>query len=304
MKLLNQRREKTKSKNYPYSLVVLLFSVLSIVAPFAVKANGVVLENTQELHVKSAASKRDYRIWVSEPQGEVPAEGYSVIYVLDSPQMFPILSAANTAYARSIRETAALVVGIGYPKDANVMQERTWDLTPFADETGRMKTGGAKDFLGFIKDDLKPLIEKTYNVNKTKQALYGHSFGGLFTLYTFFTSPESFQKYAMISPSIWFGNKKVLGFQSNLLSKDLSGFRAFVAVGEFEEKLSPKAQKFNNAKELSRRLKVFSQVSNATALAQGLEKLLPVEFQIIPGANHTLAGRASAVNALPFLYAD
>src|SRR3546814_19712655 len=67
-------------------------------------------------------------------------------------------------------------------------------------------SGGADDFLAFIEHELKPLIAQRYPVDARRQILFGHSYGGLFTLYTLFTKQigrascrERVRKYVLIS---------------------------------------------------------------------------------------------------------
>ena len=67
-------------------------------------------------------------------------------------------------------------------------QNRTRDLT-ISKITNRqggaynLETGGAENFLKFLKNELIPHIEKNYPVTNYR-TLIGHSFGGLFTINT------------------------------------------------------------------------------------------------------------------------
>ena len=75
----------------------------------------------------------------------------------------------------------------------------------------------AKKFLSFINNNLKPLIESKFNIDNLNQSYCGFSFGGLFGLYTLFTSTESFQRYVIGSPSIWWKNKFILDLSWSLI---------------------------------------------------------------------------------------
>jgi len=64
-------------------------------------------------------------------------------------------------------------------------------------------SGGADKFLAFIKNELIPYIDNKYPTNKTN-SIYGHSYGGLFVLYTLLNEPELFETYyATDSPFFW-----------------------------------------------------------------------------------------------------
>lgn len=147
-----------------------------------------------------------------------------------------------------------MVVGIGYPSDDTKTfgERRTFDLTPAASAewlktlpkgpaTG--KSGGNDEFLTFIETELKPLIEKKYAIDRKRQTLFGHSFGGLFVLHALFAKLESFQTYLASSPSIWWNDRSVLAeekaFVAKYAGKEVNA-RLFVTVGEWEQKPGPK----------------------------------------------------------------
>ncbi|MGL9736446.1 MAG: alpha/beta hydrolase-fold protein [Symbiopectobacterium sp.] len=47
------------------------------------------------------------------------------------------------------------------------------------------------------------MVEARVPVNPQQRTLTGHSFGGLFVLFTLFNHGESCQRYLAASPSIW-----------------------------------------------------------------------------------------------------
>ena len=49
---------------------------------------------------------------------------------------------------------------------------------------------------------LRAAAEDGLRVDPSRRTLWGHSFGGLFTLYALLARPGSFARYAAISPSI------------------------------------------------------------------------------------------------------
>jgi predicted alpha/beta superfamily hydrolase len=60
-------------------------------------------------------------------------------------------------------------------------------------------SGGAGNFLSFIKDELIPYIDSKYPANGTN-SIYGHSYGGLFVLYALLTEPQLFESYYATDP--------------------------------------------------------------------------------------------------------
>lgn len=107
-------------------------------------------------------------------------------------------------------------------------EERCYDFTPSViskdaalkpDGKPWPKTGGAHHFFTFIEEELKPQIEKNFEIDKGKQTLFGHSLGGLFALHILFTNINAFQNYFISSPSIWWNNQSVLEKEGNLINE-------------------------------------------------------------------------------------
>jgi uncharacterized protein len=193
---------------------------LLVAAPAA--AGQIEMPRSEQFEL-APAEGAPYRIFVAQPTGEAPAEGYPVIYVLDANSVFATMVEATRLQARALGPV--LLVGIGYPTDAPFDERRYFDFTPQTPperamvgppERGRpaqtppRKTGGNETFVKFIEQTLKPAIEKKYKVNKSRQALFGHSLGGLFVLHVLFNHPEAFQTYLAGSPSIWWNDRSLL----------------------------------------------------------------------------------------------
>ncbi len=92
-----------------------------------------------------------------------------------------------------------IMVGITNPKPNGVdMRDRDFTPTKAWDNTG-----GAANFLSFLKQELIPYINKKYQGAKDGNVLYGGSLGGLFVMYTFLNDPTLFTSYIAIDPSLW-----------------------------------------------------------------------------------------------------
>lgn len=155
-----------------------------------------------------------YRIFTAAPSEAAPQGGYPVVYMTDGNRMLPI-AAKLMAENSSLK---AVFVGIGYPsgdKD-EIVRLRYFDLTPPtpADQIPTKgetpKTGGRDAFFDFIEKRVKPEIEKRFSIDRNRQSLFGHSLGGLFTLYALFNHPDSYQAYSAADPSIWWNGRSIL----------------------------------------------------------------------------------------------
>ncbi|WP_278362020.1 alpha/beta hydrolase [Stutzerimonas kunmingensis] len=212
-------------------LAVLASLGLAAVQAHAGEAAGwqpIQLPHSSQRDLHSQRTGKDYRIFVSEPRHAPPPGGYPVLYVLDGNALFPGLAIQAQALEDrpdpNLRDSV-LVVGIGYPGEALYdFKARAEDYTPKADDRQRLPgrepppSGGADDFLAFIEDELKPQIAQRYPVDARRQTLFGHSYGGLFTLYTLFTKPQAFR--AMWPPARRSGGTRAM---SNARSKRSNG---------------------------------------------------------------------------------
>ncbi|MGL9736301.1 MAG: alpha/beta hydrolase-fold protein [Symbiopectobacterium sp.] len=82
------------------------------------------------------------------------------------------------------------------------------------DRAGR----AVRAFLAFIQHELKPYIRQAFSVDPKREAFFGHSYGGLFTLNTLFTCrPYLSQYYYASSPSVWWNEGYINSAAINFL---------------------------------------------------------------------------------------
>lgn len=271
----------------------------------------VQLQHSSQRDLHSQRTGKDYRIFVSEPRHSPPPGGYPVLYVLDGNALFPGLAIQAQALEDrpdpSLRDSV-LVIGIGYSGEALYdFEARAEDYTPEAEDRQRLPgrepppSGGADDFLAFIEHELKPLIAKRYPVDAQRQTLFGHSYGGLFTLYTLLTKPQAFQGYVAASPSIWWYKGYVectlAAFERRLADQPIDA-RLLVTAGGAEQPAADAAMDDPRQRHMAER----RMIGNAQDLVDRLQRSsshgLHSEFQLFPGANHGTNATHSSVVAL------
>lgn len=86
--------------------------------------------------------------------------------------------------------------------------DRNIELTPTVLKSWNAPTGGAANFLRFIKEELIPYINKTYPSNGDN-SIWGHSLGGMFVTYVMLKDPTLFKSYIAADPSLWWDNSYV-----------------------------------------------------------------------------------------------
>ena len=126
----------------------------------------------------------------------------------------------------------SVVVSVGYPLTDNVyaFPRRFIDFRPPL-PVPQEYPSGADDMIEFLDDVVRPWVRSTVfpKVTFTRDALYGHSFGGLFVIYAMITHPELFDTFISASPALMWNNGSLLddvtkrlgsGSSHRLLKKD------------------------------------------------------------------------------------
>ncbi|WP_307003240.1 alpha/beta hydrolase [Sphingomonas sp. SORGH_AS_0879] len=175
-------------------------------------ATPYTLSNSVE-QVVHAENGEAYRVMIAWPEGPPPPAGYPVLYVLDGEDNFAITALTVRRLARAGARTGiseGIVVGIA----AGPLSRRTRDYTPATPgwtipanrPASGMATGGAEAFLDFVERQVKPLVRQRWRVDRSRETLLGHSFGGLLALHAALTRPAMFGGVVAVSPSLWFGD--------------------------------------------------------------------------------------------------
>jgi predicted alpha/beta superfamily hydrolase len=197
-------------------------------------------------HDLQSAEGLTYRIIVAPPAGPAPAAGYPVIYVVDGNAWAPMMSEVirtNLDFGLRSKVEPAVVVGIGYPIDGGFdMKRRLHDLTTPSNlprpvtNVIPIEGGGYEKMIRFVQERVKPDIEKRFRIDRARQALAGHSLGGLFTLRTLMNHPDWFQTYLAFSPSIWWHDAALIKEALSLSpSPAQRTARVYIGIGELEE---------------------------------------------------------------------
>jgi predicted alpha/beta superfamily hydrolase len=218
---------------------------------------------TEERMMTATQTGRTYRITISLPLGysKAPDEGWPfnktpdlwpVVYVLDGNWYAGMVAGIIRPMAWCGSTTDAIVVGIGYEETGTSieafwtsMTRRNIDLTPIRDEDAEkmvqpngqfVPTGDASGFLAFIKNDLIPTIERDYRADPARRILVGHSYGGLFGLFSLFESPDLFETLIIGSPTLTYGNG-VMWQREKAFAEGRTTLtvKMYLYVGELEE---------------------------------------------------------------------
>ena len=190
-----------------------------------------------------------------------------------------------------------IIVGIGTQGDINDWKLERWrDLTPTnlpdldnSDPNGNRSrgiTGGAANFLDFIKNELIPLVEAKYLSDTLNRGFFGYSLGGLFGTYVLTAEPQLFQKYFLGSPTVRYDDFVMIERIKETSPDKYSSVKAiFISVGE--EEPGDYLKGFADIRDLMIKKNV-----------PGLE----VRSYIVLGEGHLLSSTPAIIKGLKFLY--
>jgi predicted alpha/beta superfamily hydrolase len=205
---------KTPSRTYvKITSAWVLFCLLFAASAFAQDENGdIVIGKYETLFSKVLNEERTLKIRLPEDyQGS--GTGYHVLYLLDAEgdaqYNHAVGTVANASEAEIIPEM--IVVGI-----CNTVRRRDMSPVVIPDRPG---SGGGKEFLRFITEELIPYIDKEYNTN-SRNVLFGGSNAGLFTVFALLEKPDMFIAGVAGSPMIGHCKDYMYGMADNLENKD------------------------------------------------------------------------------------
>lgn len=213
-----------KSKFYLF-LMLPIIVISSLVNP--AKAQDTVITKVYHGKLDSVNSdilKQKRLIQVFTPPGYKPGstDKYDVLYVLDG----------GNWNAGLVMDLESLLQGEAYMPTTIVVSvlniDRNKDLTP-THVNENSTSGGADQFLGFLKKELIPYIDKTYPSNGNN-ILWGHSFGGLFVMYALLNEPKAFNSYIAVDPSFWWDKQYLPKIAGNKLPA-LADVKASLFIG-------------------------------------------------------------------------
>jgi len=254
-------------------------------------AKPFVLGVIDEIQSKELGEKRILNIYLPEEYNKNDTTRYPVVYLLDGSSDEDFIHIVGLyqfdAFPWINRVPESIIVGI-----ANVDRRRdfTFPTTIEADKKNYPTTGHSNKFIAFIQNELQPFIEKKYRTN-TSKTIIGESLGGLLATEILLKTPTLFNKYIIVSPSLWWDNGSILNQQSQILQSTFTQ-KTDIYIGVGKEGLTPT--------EIPRVMEV-----DANLLAEKIKntksKNVHVYFDYLPRENHATIMHQAVYNALRFL---
>lgn len=207
--------------------------------------------------LRSALMDRDFEIFVSLPRDFQPGRRhFPAIIALDANSTFSTVAetARRMAEAKEIDELIVIAVGVPRREGALAFGLRRFEeLSPpcaaagFDNPLGRFfeavfslfgrdvraHFGRAPQLHAFLTRELLPQLMATLPLDPDRLCLIGHSAAGTYAGYSLAQADTPFSRHVLLSPGVAISDRWMLA-QEGGLSHELSGTRAFVAIGSEE----------------------------------------------------------------------
>jgi predicted alpha/beta superfamily hydrolase len=177
------------------------------------------LERIPGFESQILGNARDLTIYLPPGYDEREERRYPVLYMQDGQNLFDperafvpgnhwhLAESADEAIGGADAD-AVIIVGIDHAGTARIDE-----YTPTRSEA---KKGGGKaaDYGRMLVEELKPMIDARFHTRADREhtAIGGSSLGGLVSLFLVLTRPDVFGRAAVMSPSVWWDNRAILGF--------------------------------------------------------------------------------------------
>jgi predicted alpha/beta superfamily hydrolase len=240
-------------------------------------------------------NKRDVIVWLPPDYDNDPRRRFPVLYMHDGQNLMD--SATAFAGEWHVDETAQQLVQSGEVEPLIIVgiyntKARFGEYTPVkgTGEHAHLGGGNADAYGRFLVEELKPMIDRTFRTRKGPQdtGLAGSSLGGLVTLHLGLKHPGTFQRLAVVSPSVFWANKDILARVNAVKKKP--PLKLWVDIGTRESEDSQET------------------VEDARLLRDALEakgwKLgTDLQYEEVPGATHSESAWAERFDdILRYLY--
>ncbi len=246
-----------------------------------------VLGVIDEIQSKELAEKRILNIYLPEGYNATDTTRYPVIYLLDGSADEDFIHVVGLVQFNSFKwinqVPKSIVVGI-----ATVDRRRdfTFPTAIEQDKKAYPTSGHSYKFISFLEKELQPFIRTKYKTDSSK-TIIGQSLGGLLATEILFKKPTLFNKYIIISPSLWWDN-------GSLLKQTILKFEnTDIYIGVGKEGLTPT--------EIPHVMEVDANVL-ADKIKSSKNKHVNVFFDYLPLESHATTMHSAVFNALRLLY--
>ena len=196
-----------------------------------------VLGSVLDLRSEILGEQRTINVYLPEGYSASDTTRFPIVYLLDGSvdedfiHVAGLFQFCNFPWVNCA--PPSIVIGI-----ATVDRRRDFTFpSSIASEKEKFPTtGGSERFMRFLEEELQPFVEQRFRSNG-ESMLIGQSLGGLLATEILFKKPELFDRYLIVSPSLWWADGSLLEFDPHALRSSQHPIEIYLAVGK--EGLAP-----------------------------------------------------------------
>ncbi|HEX3472580.1 MAG TPA: alpha/beta hydrolase-fold protein [Silvibacterium sp.] len=193
-----------------------------------------------QFHSRFLPNDRDVTVYLPPGYDDEPDRRYPVLYLQDGQNLFNPRTSFIPGRTWQVADTADTVIIAGEVEPliivgvANTGDHRLAEYTPTRD--WKMGGGDAHKYGDLLGQDLLPFISANYRIRGGAEntGLGGSSLGGLVTLYLGLKYPEIFGRLAVMSPSVWWNHRSIVGYVNETAPRMHHHPRIWLDVGDAE----------------------------------------------------------------------
>jgi predicted alpha/beta superfamily hydrolase len=190
----------------------------------------IVIGSSRTIASQSLAEPRTINVVLPPGYAKARAKRYPVLYLIDGGVDQDLLNVAGVALTGAIwgRSAEAIIVGI------ETKDRRRELVGPTADRELLKKyptAGSSAAFRAFIRNEVKPLVERSYRTNDHDVVL-GESLAGLFIVETYMSEPALFDGYGAIDPSLWWDKEALSKIAAAKIGSRQNGHPLYLAIAK------------------------------------------------------------------------
>lgn len=257
-----------------------------------VKEKPIVLGNTVQLYSPQLGENRSLNIYLPDGYSDNDTAKYPVIYLLDGGVDEDFVHVVGLVQFNTFpwinRIPKSIVVGI---VNTDRKRDMSFPTTIAKDKKQYPTTGGSGRFIAFLAEELQPYIKQHYRTTSSR-TIIGESLGGLLATEILFKRPELFNRYIIISPSIWWDNGSLLKMDPKILDADYKK-KTDIYIGVGKEGLTPGDEP--HVQEVDANLL-------ADKIKAAKNKKVKVYFDYLPQEDHATVSHQAIFNAFRLLY--
>jgi predicted alpha/beta superfamily hydrolase len=268
-------------------------NALSQAKPMVNQNKPLIIGEIYEIQSSILSEKRTLNIYLPSGYNANDTTTYPVVYLLDGGTDEDFLHITGLYQFNGFPWVnyvePSIIIGI---TNSDRKRDMTFPTMDTADQMRYPTSGHSDKFIGFLEKKLQPYVQKNFKTNKSK-TIIGESLSGLLATEILIKKPYLFNKYIIVSPSLWWDNGSLLN-QSSAIMENTFLQQTDIYIGVGKEGLTPG--------KIPRVMEVDANLL-AERLTNAKKKKVKFYFDYLPHDNHGTIMHQAVLNALRLIRA-